>query len=103
VTIDEAFAEMKARGWGFSRNTQGFMAIGPILNPEYEAQGGYPIIEAIAIGLNPVQVLKSAIAERAKECVTCKKTGYLETQDEETGELKKAPCFLCQYRKKESQ
>lgn len=60
MTIDQAYNEMKRRGWGFARNG-GMIAIGPITNPDYEEQGQPPLIEIYAIGLETVDVLQRAI------------------------------------------
>lgn len=60
MTVDEAYAEMKRRGWGFARNGP-MIAIGPIQNPEFEAEGEAPLIEVFAIGLDPVDTLRRAI------------------------------------------
>lgn len=70
MTTDEAFAEMKRRGWGFARQVfRGEMiAIGPITNPDFKEKGEPPIIEAYAIGVDPVETLERAIqAENERE------------------------------------
>ena len=62
MTIEEAFAEMKRRGWGFARNdATGMIVIGPIINPEYEERGEVPLIKAWAFGTDPVETLQTAI------------------------------------------
>lgn len=62
MTIDEAYAEMKKRGWGFARNNR-MIAIGPIQNPDYDLDGESPLINILAVGLDPVETLERAIAK----------------------------------------
>lgn len=63
MTIDEAYAEMKRRGWGFARNGR-MIAIGKITNNnDYQHNGHPPMLEIISMGLDPVETLERAIAK----------------------------------------
>jgi hypothetical protein len=61
MTIDEAYQEMKRRGWGFARNGR-MLAVGPIQNPDYDALKEAPLIDVLAMGVDPVDVVQRAIA-----------------------------------------
>jgi hypothetical protein len=62
MTVEEAYAEMKHRGWGFARNGR-MIAIGPIQNPNFEVEGEAPLIDVYAMGVDPVDTLQRAIAK----------------------------------------
>lgn len=61
MTVDEAYAEMKRRGWGFIRMGT-MLAIGPITNPGYETKGEPPLINVIGVSEDPVKAVEKAIA-----------------------------------------
>lgn len=53
MNIDEAYHEMKKRGWGFSWNFNAWIiAIGPLRDG---------LVEVIASGSSPIETLKEAI------------------------------------------
>jgi len=62
MTIAEAYAEMKRRGWGFAWSGH-MIAIGPIQNPDYDTEGESPLINILAMGVDPVETLERAIAK----------------------------------------
>jgi hypothetical protein len=57
MTVEEAYAEMRKRGWGFARNrATGMIAIGP-----YDGV----LVDVLAMDTDPVRALEKAI-EKAK-------------------------------------
>lgn len=60
MTVDEAFAEMKRRGWGYVRIGD-IIAIGPITNPGHEAKGEPPLIHVLGVHQDQVRALEKAI------------------------------------------
>lgn len=61
MTLDEAFEEMKRRGWGYVWMGD-TIAIGPITNPNYVEDGEPPLINVIAFDRDQVKALEKAIA-----------------------------------------
>ena len=71
MTLDEAYAEMKRRGWGFARNrATGRFAVGPM------DAGGW--ITVLAFGDTGVSAVEAAIRADAKK----RKTGQLAFMDD---------------------
>lgn len=64
MNVDEAFAEMKKRGWGFAKFGEAY-GIGPIMNPDYEIKGCYPIVQVLGMDKDQVKALEKAIANEA--------------------------------------
>lgn len=62
MTLEEAYAEMKKRGWGFSRMFNPMIGVGPIVNKDYESEGEHPIINILAMDDDPVRAVQKAIA-----------------------------------------
>lgn len=60
MTTDEAYAEMKKRGWGFARSNV-MIAVGPILNTDWKEKNEPPMIEVYAMGSDPVAVVQAAL------------------------------------------
>ncbi|QOR55586.1 MAG: hypothetical protein UMS36scaffold28_76 [Phage 59_13] len=60
MTFEEAYAEMKKRGWGFARSGP-MIAVGPIQNPNFERDREPPVIEVYAMGVDPAEVVQRAI------------------------------------------
>lgn len=61
MTVDEAFAEMKKRGWGFVWMGE-FIGIGPITNPGYEERHEPPLINVLGADTDQLKALEKAIA-----------------------------------------
>lgn len=57
---EEAYAEMKKRGWGFAWLGP-YISVGPIANPDYEKHGERPLIRTMVIDTNGTRAVERAI------------------------------------------
>lgn len=64
MTIEQAYAEMQRRGWGYARSGE-MIAVGPITNPRYAERGEPPMIDVYAMGIDAVEVVQQAIVVAA--------------------------------------
>lgn len=60
MTVDEAFVEMKKRGWGYTWIGH-MIGIGPITNPGYEAKKEPPLINVLAVDEDQIVAVQKAI------------------------------------------
>lgn len=60
MNTDEAFAEMKRRGWGFIWLGE-IICVGPITNPNYVENGEPPLINVLGADKDQGRALEKAI------------------------------------------
>lgn len=60
MTMDEAYAEMKKRGWGYTWIGH-MIGVGPITNPTYASSGGALLIDVLGVDEDQVRAVEKAI------------------------------------------